>query len=131
MNARTFPVAVILGLVLALCASSGQLNPMTSAQSQVVLDLPLRTWVPRPLPAVGGGAMPAGRSGKHARWIFDVKRRRMVIAGGDWLPMRTLSTDPYFYDGPNTVWALGVANWNMGRTFAVAPRAGRNTSGPP
>ena len=61
MNARTPPVAVVLGLILALCASAAQLSLSTSAQSQVALDLPLRTWVPRPLPTIGAG-VPAGRA---------------------------------------------------------------------
>jgi len=124
MSARVVPIAILAVLVSTFFPPAEQQNQLPSASAQVPADLPLRTWIPRPLASVGAGAMPAGRSGKHARWIFDGKRKRMVIAGGDWSPMPSLPTDSYFYDGQNTVWALDVATGKWEELSPYCRRAG-------
>src|ERR1700737_3197347 len=55
--------------------SAEAVRPTTS------LDIPGRTWVPRPLDTkVGLGPVPG--AAKHSRVIFDSLRGRMVVAGG-------------------------------------------------
>jgi len=65
------------------------------------LDVPDRTWVPRPQPVVGEG--PSASKGKHMRIFHDRKRGRMVLTGGDY---------PYTRGDGNAlqlVWAIDLA----------------------
>ena len=65
------------------------------------LDVPDRTWVPRPQPVVGEG--PSASKGKHMRIFHDSKRGRMVLTGGDY---------PYTRGDGNAlqlVWAIDLA----------------------
>ena len=65
------------------------------------LDVPDRTWVPRPQPVVGEG--PSASKGKHMRIFHDTKRGRMVLTGGDY---------PYTRGDGNAlqlVWAIDLA----------------------
>ena len=65
------------------------------------LDVPDRTWVPRPQPVVGEG--PSASKGKHMRIFHDTKRGRMVLTGGD---------SPYTRGDGNSlqlVWAIDLA----------------------
>lgn len=71
------------------------------------LQIPPRVWVHRPLPTNGEGPITYGRGTKHSRIIFDSKRGRMVIAGGDVLHPRVGNGN-----GNSTVWAIDLEQGN-------------------
>jgi hypothetical protein len=72
------------------------------------LDVPPRTWVPRPLPQPDGESpIPYGRGAKHSRVLFDSKRGRMVLAGGD-----VLHPNIGNGNGNSTVWAIDLERGN-------------------
>ena len=58
--------------------SAGQ--PPAAVRPATSLELPSRTWVPRPLDTKVG---PVPGGAKHSRGLFDTRRGRMVLAGGD------------------------------------------------
>jgi hypothetical protein len=100
---------------------SGLAHQQTRAQ----LDLPLRTWVSRPAPGVGQGPMPEG-TGKHARLIFDSKRGRMVLAGGDYMYTEPGIDTAENYSGMQMVWQIDLgqgerATWGRLKSWC-APR---------
>ncbi len=73
------------------------------------LDLPLRTWMPRPAPGVGQGPMPDG-DGKHSRMLFDSKRGRMVLAGGDYAYEEPGIQTSERYSGIHLVWSIDLSH---------------------
>ena len=67
----------------------------------IPLEVPDRTWVPRPQSGIGEG--PSASRGKHMRLFHDSKRGRMVLTGGDY---------PYTRGDGNAlqlVWAIDLA----------------------
>lgn len=80
--------------------SAEAVRPTTS------LDIPSRTWVPRPLDTkVGLGPVPG--AAKHSRVIFDSLRGRMVVAGGD-VTHPTIGNG----NGNSTLWAIDLEREN-------------------
>src|SRR3982074_1268238 len=68
------------------------------------LDIPSRTWVPRPLDTKVG---PVPGAAKHSRVIFDSLRGRMVVAGGD-VTHPTIGNG----NGNSTLWAVDLEREN-------------------
>lgn len=115
----------VLGLVLgagltASCGPSGSQEAGRSAAQiaasptapspsspTTTLDIPARTWVPRPLDPTAPGPITYGRGTKHSRVLFDSKRGRMVIAGGDVVHPRIGNGN-----GNSTVWAIDLEKGN-------------------
>jgi len=88
------------------------------------LDLPLRTWVPRRAPDIGAGPMPNG-TGKHSRLLFDSKRARMVLAGGDYAYVETGHNTENNRSGMQLVWAIDLskgeqATWTRLKSWCAA-----------
>ena len=71
------------------------------------LELPLRTWVSRPAPDAGEGPLNNG-TGKHARLLFDSKRGRMVLTGGDY-SYREPGHDIDRRSGMHIVWSIDLS----------------------
>jgi hypothetical protein len=94
-QARVIGVA-LAGLVLWVVLQGG----VPHAAGPPPLDIPNRTWVSRPLP--DGKRAPG--SSKHTRLIYDSRRGRMVLTGGDY------STPPIPHDGSQMVWAMDLAS---------------------
>jgi len=69
------------------------------------LDLPDRTWVSRPLGTGFGGPGLYPYASKHTRLLYDSKRGRMVLTGGDY-------TKPYIDsdNGGQLVWGIDLAS---------------------
>jgi hypothetical protein len=69
-------------LLAGSCASPmpGSADSVAVPRPVTSLDLPARTWVPRPLDTKVG---PVPGGAKHSRVFFDSRRGRMVLAGGD------------------------------------------------
>lgn len=76
------------------------------------IDIPLRTWVSRPLPAMGTGPYPIPYEGKHSRLLFDSKRSRMVLAGGDYEWDGSLGAPEGTLNGSSYVWAIDLSQGN-------------------
>lgn len=68
------------------------------------LDIPLRTWVSRPLPAGTDGPGPTPNGSKHTRLLHDSRRGRMVLTGGDYFNAHISS------NGSQMVWAIDLAS---------------------
>ena len=68
------------------------------------LDIPLRTWVSRPLPAGTDGPGPTPNGSKHTRLLYDSRRERMVLTGGDYVNAYISS------NGSQLVWAIDLAS---------------------
>jgi hypothetical protein len=68
------------------------------------IDLPLRTWVSRPLPTGTSGPSPIPRGSKHTRLLYDSRRGRMVLTGGDYVNAYISS------NGSQLVWAIDLAS---------------------
>ncbi|HEY7253689.1 MAG TPA: hypothetical protein VIG37_24580 [Methylomirabilota bacterium] len=68
------------------------------------LDLPLRTWVSRPLPTGTAGPSPIPNGSKHTRLLYDSRRGRMVLTGGDYVNAYISS------NGSQLVWAIDLAS---------------------
>ncbi len=96
--------------VLALAPTPTPAPSATPIVTPGGLTLPPQTWVPQPLPAIGQGPMPT--QGKHARLLFDSRRKRMVLAGGDWYTAANLS-DP---NGQSETWSIDLASLSAGWT---------------
>ena len=68
------------------------------------LTIPERTWVSRPLGTGYGGPGLRPYGGKHTRLLYDSKRGRMVLTGGDY-------ANPHISDdGNQMVWALDLGS---------------------
>jgi hypothetical protein len=68
------------------------------------LTLPDRTWVSRPLASGFGGPGLRPYGGKHTRLLYDSKRGRMVLTGGDYANAHISD------DGSQMVWAMDLAS---------------------
>jgi hypothetical protein len=82
-------------------------------------EIPLRTWIERPLLGWGGigkSYMPTG--GKHGRTFYHPGLKQMIYAGGDWKTAQP-NNDGSFVG--SEIWALDVANdkWTQLRPFCV------------
>ena len=116
-SARTPPVA--LG-ASEPAASAQDKGPPTGERSTplepIPLEVPDRTWVPRPQSGVGEG--PSASRGKHMRLFHDSKRGRMVLTGGDY---------PYTRgdgNGLQLVWAIDLAKgakWELLHGWCAPP----------
>lgn len=99
------PGACPAGDCIRPMADAGDPSPAPRTERPVTpLDLPDRTWVSRPLPSGfdGPGLRPYGS--KHTRLLYDAKRGRMVLTGGDY-------PNPYISDnGSQMVWAMDLAS---------------------
>lgn len=89
------------------------------------LDLPLRTWVSREAPAVGAGPLANG-SGKHSRLLFDSKRNRMVLTGGDYSYAENGWENEGDRSGIHIVWAIDLskgeeATWTRLTSWCAQP----------
>ncbi|HSE06905.1 MAG TPA: hypothetical protein VLK35_22350 [Methylomirabilota bacterium] len=98
--------------------------PVQTAARKWALDLPLRTWVSRPAPEPGQGPLPNG-TGKHSRLLFDSKRGRMVLSGGDYT-YREAGHDINRRSGMHIVWAIDLskgeqATWTRLTSWCAAP----------
>ena len=82
-------------VVLASAAGGPQPNQLT---------LPERTWVSRPLASGYGGPGLRPYGSKHTRLLYDSKRGRMVLTGGDY-PNAHISDN-----GSHMVWALDLGS---------------------
>jgi hypothetical protein len=69
------------------------------------LDLPLRTWVSRPLPTGTSGPGPTPNGSKHTRLLYDSRRGRMVLTAGT-TSMPTSRPTEATSSGPST-WPPG------------------------
>jgi hypothetical protein len=78
--------------------------PERPAAASNKLDLPLRTWVSRPLPAGTSGPSPIPNGSKHTRMLYDSRRGRMVLTGGDYVNAHISS------NGSQLVWAIDLAS---------------------
>jgi hypothetical protein len=78
--------------------------PAASAAPARPLALPERTWVSRPLGTGYGGPSLRPYGSKHTRLLFDSKRSRMVLTGGDY-PNPHISDD-----GNQMVWAMDLGS---------------------
>src|SRR5581483_12181763 len=94
-------------------SSSNNTPPSSNAQSSSSnntssgwINIPLKTWSSRPAPAAAAGPYPSPYEGKHSRLLFDSKRGRMVLAGGDY--EWTTGT----LDGSQLVWAIDLSQGN-------------------
>jgi hypothetical protein len=130
MRARLKPRAWLAGLRVAIAATC--LTGCTSAATpeadataaappplMTTLALPPRTWVPRPLPTDGTGPIPYNRGIKHSRILFDSKRGRLVIAGGDVAHPRIGNGN-----GNSTVWAIDLekdSRWELLHDWCAGP----------
>jgi hypothetical protein len=74
--------------------------PATAPETRLVL--PERTWVSRPLGSGYGGPGLRPYGSKHTRLLFDSRRARMVLTGGDY-PNPHISDD-----GNQMVWAMDL-----------------------
>ena len=68
------------------------------------LDIPLRTWVSRPLPTGTAGPNSIPYGGKHTRLLYDSRRGRMVLTGGDYFNAHVSD------NGSHLVWAIDLAS---------------------
>jgi hypothetical protein len=68
------------------------------------LDIPLRTWISRPLPTGTAGPSPTPYGSKHTRLLYDSRRGRMVLTGGDYFNAHISS------NGSQMVWAIDLAS---------------------
>jgi len=78
--------------------------PAADAGPGARLALPERTWVSRPLATGYGGPGLRPYGSKHTRLLYDSKRGRMVLTGGDY-PNPHISDD-----GNQMVWALDLGS---------------------
>jgi hypothetical protein len=85
-------------------AGSGGAAPAPAAAPGSRLPLPERTWVSRPLGQGYGGPSLRPYGSKHTRLLYDSKRGRMVLTGGDY-PNPHISDD-----GNQMVWALNLGD---------------------
>ncbi|MGH7397282.1 MAG: hypothetical protein ACRELW_07080, partial [Candidatus Rokuibacteriota bacterium] len=89
------------------------------------LDLPLRTWVPRRAPEIGAGPLPNG-TGKHSRLLFDPKRGRMVLTGGDYAYAENGQENEGDRSGMHIVWGIDLskgeqATWTRLTSWCARP----------
>jgi hypothetical protein len=96
--ARFLPAATIA------YAAEKDAAPETPAPPGAKLDLPLRTWVSRPLPTGTSGPSPVPNGSKHTRLLYDSRRGRMVLTGGDYVNAYISS------NGSQLVWAIDLAS---------------------
>ena len=97
-------------LLAGSCASpvpgaASSASPTTAVEPQPIrpntsLEIPSRTWIPRPLDTKVG---PVPGGAKHSRVAFDSQRGRMVLAGGD-IRHPTIGNG----NGNPTVWAVDL-----------------------
>jgi hypothetical protein len=80
---------------------------LVSSAAAAPIDIPLDTWVRRPLPPHGGGACPTGC--KHMRLAYDSANGRIYFCGGDY------GGDPYIDSGRQEVWSYSIADssWRL------------------
>jgi hypothetical protein len=79
------------------------------------LDLPLRTWVSRPLPTGTSGPSPIPNGSKHTRLPYDSRRPRMVLTGGDYV-------NAYIpFNGSQLVWAIHPASGPASSWTPIGP----------
>jgi hypothetical protein len=116
------PLVVATGW-LASCSTAGAPETESAAPSPpplaTSLDLPPRVWAHRPLPTNGAGPITYGRGSKHSRIIFDSKRGRMVVGGGDVLHPK-IGTG----NGNSTVWAIDLErghDWQLLHDWCAGP----------
>ncbi|HEX7215770.1 MAG TPA: hypothetical protein VF578_16280 [Methylomirabilota bacterium] len=79
------------------------------------LDLPLRTWVSRPLPTGTSGPGPVPDGSKHTRLLYDSRRGRMVLTGGDYVNAYISS------NGSQMVWAIDLASGSAPTWTLIGP----------
>lgn len=114
------------GLVLAAVFACGLGAVLLAAAAETpagpagALDLPPRTWVPRPAPVAGLGPMPDG-TGKHSRLLFDSKRKVMVLAGGDYIYAETGVDTTENYSGMQMVWSIDLSRGLQARWTRLMP----------
>jgi len=96
--------------------SAPEQDKQRAPAERVPLDVPERTWVPRPQPVVGEG--PSASHGKHMRLFHDSKRGRMVLTGGDYEYTRGDG------NGNQIVWAIDLARgakWELLHGWCAPP----------
>ncbi len=118
-------LATIAGVLAALAAGAPAAGPAPSPAPIERVALAARTWVPRPAPAIGKGPMPGG-TGKHSRLLFDSRRNRMVLAGGDYMYAEPGMDTRDNFEGMQMVWAIDLsqganASWVRLKPWCVAP----------
>jgi hypothetical protein len=83
------------------------------------LELPARAWVPRRLEPGAQGPIRYDVGTKHTRVVFDSKRGRMVLAGGD-VAHPGIGNG----NGNSTVWAIDLENgttWTLLHAWCARP----------
>ena len=104
----TRPRALIVAAAIALM-------PVVMADAAQI-DLPIRTWVKRPLPVGGQGPCPA-RGCKHMRLAHNSQNGRIYFLGGDY------GGSGYSDSGRNEVWSYSIADssWRLEYPYCGPP----------
>jgi hypothetical protein len=116
---RSALVALLLAILASPAAPQSATPPASAADT--ASDMPLRTWIERPLlgwKGIGKSYMPTG--GKHGRVFYHPGLRQIVFAGGDW------HTSQPQYEGSgdfvgSEIWSLDTLldRWTLLRPFCV------------
>jgi hypothetical protein len=110
-GARLVGLCLLLagGWLVSCSSGAPEADPVAAAPPPLTttLSIPPRVWVHRALPTNAEGPITYGRGSKHSRVIFDSKRGRMVIGGGDVLHPRIGNGN-----GNSTVWAIDLEQGN-------------------
>jgi len=105
------------GDCIQLVADTGAAAPDESKERPAeALDIPDRTWVSRPLGTGYGGPGLYPYASKHTRLLYDSKRGRMVLTGGDY-SKREIDSD----NGGHLVWSMDLASGPTPKWTLIGP----------